>query len=111
MGWREVLAKSQYVWDMGVVGGEQIAWEQYRQIDPEYAALYETCAVGHSQALLSMPAADRIALARELLQGTGRVVARDVGEWPDKRAQLSDAQGYYRAAWNACRAKMLEDEP
>ena len=89
MGWREEFANTFDVLRNGQLGTTEdaLAW------------------------LLSLPPADRIALARELLQGTGRVVARDVGEWPDKRAQLSDAQGYYRAAWNACRAKMLEDEP
>lgn len=50
----------------------------------------------------------RIALAREMLKGTGRVVARDVGlkphdDWGDI---ITDARA---DGWNACRAAMLED--
>lgn len=57
-----------------------------------------------AQALLDMPTADRIALARELLARTGRVVARDVGPWP--------VAGHKQRAtgWNACRAAMMGDE-
>jgi hypothetical protein len=43
----------------------------------------------------------RIALARELLAGTGRVVARDVGELS---ANFDDNT---RDGWNACRAAMM----
>ena len=57
--------------------------------------------------LLAMPVPDRIALARELLAGTGRVVAKDVGKWhPQANGVLSvSAKG-----WNGCRAAMLGDE-
>ena len=73
MGWREVIAASQYDWDMGIVGGSQPTWAEYRERDLENAVLYETCGNRHAAALLAMPASDRIALARELLAGTGRV--------------------------------------
>jgi hypothetical protein len=107
-GWREVLAESQYDWDMGIVGGAQPTWAQYRQLDPENAALYETCGATHAKALLSMPSADRIALARELLEGTGMVVARDVGPWDVGPVGFA---GHKKRAdgWNACRAAMMGD--
>jgi hypothetical protein len=50
--------------------------------------------------LLAMPTPDRIALARELLAGTGRVVARDVG--PELDCGLE-----FETGWNACRAAMM----
>jgi hypothetical protein len=53
-----------------------------------------------ADALLAMPPADRIALARELLP-EGFVVARDVP--PLERAAVPQ----YRRGWNACRAAML----
>lgn len=56
-------------------------------------------------ALLDMPPADRIALARELLEGTGRVVASD----PGKRFTTTPVDGY-NAGWNAARAAMLGEE-
>ena len=49
--------------------------------------------------LMSRPPADRIALARELLEGTGRVVSWEMGK-RDRNAQ---------AAWNTARSAMLED--
>jgi len=52
-----------------------------------------------------MPIPDRIALARELLAGTGLVVAKDVGELPAASVQGSVA---VVETWNACRAAMLE---
>lgn len=55
-------------------------------------------------ALLSMPAPARIAFARELLAGTGRVVARDVYV-PERYPSGSRA----RDGWNACRAAMMGD--
>ena len=88
MGWRDVLAESQYDWDMGIVGGEQPTWAQYHERDPENAALYETCGAGHAKALLSMPPADRIAMARELLEGTDTV-----WQWA---GVLEEAQQYVR---------------
>ena len=109
MGWREVIAASQYDWDMGIVGGSQPTWAEYRERDLENAVLYETCGNCHAAALLAMPASDRIALARELLAGTGRVVARDAF------ILTSDAMGgahgveLYCNGWNACRAAMLGD--
>lgn len=69
-------------------------------------------------AVLSMPPADRIALARELLAGTGRVVARDVDaidlELLQKtEVEAAEARGHKHyvgriLGWNACRAAMLE---
>jgi hypothetical protein len=60
--------------------------------------------------LLAMPAPDRIALARELLAGTGRVVARNV---PLLNSDLFDGASNdakpFRNGWNACRAAMMED--
>ena len=56
-------------------------------------------------ALNHAPPADRIALARELLEGTGRVVASD----PGKRFTTTPVDGY-NAGWNAARAAMLGDE-
>lgn len=117
MGWREVIAASQYDWDMGIVGGSQPTWAEYRERDLENAALYETCGNCHAAALLAMPASDRIALARELLAGTGRVVARDV-ETLDPRVSAmphmvsGDSYGWrgcHADGWNACRAAMLGD--
>lgn len=60
-----------------------------------------------AKTLLAMPDPDRIALARELLAGTGRVVARDVGEKlvPGWRQDACLAQG-----WNECRAAMLKED-
>ena len=60
-----------------------------------------------AQQLLTMPDADRIALARELLAGTGRVVARDVGRSVYKSSTEYDDGN--RNGWNACRAAMLAD--
>lgn len=54
-------------------------------------------------AFLQMPPADRIALARELLAGTGRVVARDV-DAPEI------ATSWFAGGWVACRATMLADD-
>ena len=54
-------------------------------------------------AMLSMPHPDRIALARELLEGTGRVVARDV-DAPEI------ATSWFAGGWVACRATMLADD-
>lgn len=51
--------------------------------------------------LMAYPEVVRVALARELLAGTGRVVARDLGTIEDSE----HGQG-----WNACRAAMLGDE-
>ncbi len=107
MGWREVIAASQYDWDMGIVGGSQPTWAEYRERDLENAALYETCGNCHAAALLAMPASDRIALARELLAGTGRVVARDVG--PARMEGVFDYDHGRMDGWNECHAAMLGD--
>jgi hypothetical protein len=48
---------------------------------------------------------DRIALARELLKGTGRVVARDVPAAIIPEHPLM--QNVQAVGWNACRAAML----
>jgi hypothetical protein len=55
--------------------------------------------------ILAMPAPDRIALARELLEGTGMVVAREVGKRHEGRTGFDEAVG-----WNACRAAMMGDD-
>lgn len=55
--------------------------------------------------LMEEPPADRIALARELLEGTGKVVAEPI----DRRHTTTPVDGY-NAGWNACRAAMLGDE-
>ncbi len=47
----------------------------------------------------------RIALARELLAGTGWVVARDVGESDDTGPNATTAAMVH--GWNACRAAMM----
>jgi hypothetical protein len=64
---------------------------------------------GHCQqvadALLAMPPTNRIALARELLANTGRVVAREVGESDDTGPNATTAAMVH--GWNACRAAML----
>ena len=78
MGWREVLVR-------GVAAGE---------VEIERERLMVRVA-------LKWPPADRIALARELLAGTGRCVAREVGAWP-VAGHKQHADG-----WNACRAAMM----
>jgi hypothetical protein len=81
MGWRE---------NVRVVALLDQAAQSMREIDT----------FGH------MPTADRIALARELLANTGRVVAREV----DAMAYADDldpAVNGHRDGWNACRAAML----
>lgn len=55
--------------------------------------------------LMEEPPADRIALARELLAGTGRVVAREVAIIAAK-----DTPPLFVMGWNAARAAMLGDE-
>lgn len=89
MGWREVI--TQTVWD-------------YTGCTDARA---ETTCAGIEDRLADMPDPDRIALARELLAGTGRVVARDVGEKlvPGWRQDACLAQG-----WNECRAAMLKED-
>lgn len=67
-------------------------------------------------AALDMPDPARIALARELLKGTGRVVAREVEkhherQWIAGRFSFREAcaQDLGRdEGWNACRAAMME---
>ena len=59
MGWQEWLGERFEIWD----AGGNASWDDWRVTVED------------------MPAPDRIALARELLAGTGRVVARDVGDW------------------------------
>jgi hypothetical protein len=83
MRWREVLEEA----------AEDIEWGSLRRD-----------AVGNR--LLTMPPADRIALARELLEGTQRVVAREVEAQP---AYLPPNSALM-LGWNAARAAMLGDE-
>ena len=59
--------------------------------------------------LLAMPPADRIALARELLEGTQRVVAREMEMFAEDRGQSPFERGF-DAGWNEAGAAMLGDE-
>lgn len=84
MGWREVLGNAGYD-----------------------VARHEADPCDLAGVLLAMPAPDRIALALELLAGTGRCVAREVGDIPLVRPrQLGESEAHDRG-WNACRAAML----
>lgn len=85
MGWREVIIQT--VWD-------------YTGCTDMRA---ETTCAGIEDRLAEMPPPDRIALARELLEGTGRVVARDV-DAPEI------ATSWFAGGWVACRATMLADD-
>lgn len=88
--WREVLAQA------------------FRDCELDEFNIYEReLALLCGERLLAMPLADRIAFARELLAGTGRVVARDVGE----RGSERESEGWPgpNDGWNACRAAMLAD--
>jgi len=59
-----------------------------------------------AETLLTMPAPDRIALARELLTGTALVVAKDYGGMTEPR---SDGwMGGIIVGWNECRKAMLK---
>jgi hypothetical protein len=86
MGWRDELT--------GVVGAN---------VEDDRLGGYYVDYPSIAADLLAMPPADRIALARELLAGTGRVVAREVEVMPDE-------PGYERLAdgWNAALAAMLD---
>lgn len=90
MGWREVII--------------QTVWDYTGCTD----ARAETTCAGIEDRLADMPANDRIALARELLAGTGRVVAREVRAKRGKGLLTQYGQGR-EAGWNACRAAMLGD--
>lgn len=68
--------------------------------------------------ILDMPAPDRIALARELLKGTGWVPARDIEAEVEAELRgplsLRDVQALQvgrKIGHNACRAAMLGEEP
>ena len=93
MGWREVLRGK---WSGAVYMGLCDAEGRGRMAQADVAVA----------ALFALPPADRIALARELLANTGRVVAREV----DAMAYADDldpAVNGHRDGWNACRAAML----
>jgi len=105
MGWCDVIAGVFYEWDVGIYSEPARSWAEQQAHDPENAMFYETFAGCAHKALISMPAPDRIALARELLAGTGRVVARDVGE---QYLELDDNRMWCHG-WNACRAAMMQD--
>lgn len=98
MGWREVII--------------QTVWDYTGCTD----ARAETTCAGIEDRLAAMPPADRIAMARELLQGTGKCVARDVGDSDGNACLNPNAGAYdgtepaYAHGWNACRAKMLGDD-
>ena len=87
MGWREAL--------------EEQLW-----------ALCDGCRIEVRSSLFAMPTPDRIALARELLEGTGRVVARELEEVATVPyiSGANSAYSYnagYSDGHNACRAAML----
>lgn len=96
MGWRKVLAQT--LADAQNDNGDGTRSDVYYPPNPRAAAWVET-------ALRAMPAPDRIALARELLAGTGRVVARDV-----PGSVICDP---WWMGWDACRQAMLpkDDTP
>ena len=60
-------------------------------------------------ALNHVPPADRIALARELLAGTGKVVAREMEMFAEDRGQSPFERGF-DAGWNEAVDAMLGDE-
>lgn len=91
MGWREALA--------AVFQRRHDEWKDGKS---------EGISVG--AAVMELSPADRIALARELLAGTGWVPARDVGEKPDPINQYDDHVWGKVEGWNAARAAMLGDE-
>jgi hypothetical protein len=91
MGWREVII--------------QTVWDYTGCTD----ARAETTAAGIEDRLADMPPADRIALARELLAGTGRVVARELEPFTEDREQQPFERGF-DAGWNEAIDAMLGDE-
>jgi hypothetical protein len=91
MGWREVLEEAEIASDFRPGGSEQLGFINAGRV---------------ADWLLAMPTPDRIALARELLAGTGRVVARDVEEL----LAYLPANSALLLGWNACRAAMLEPD-
>lgn len=91
MGWREV--SDLMLWGDGIQG--ETPQERERRL------------------LARMPPADRIAMARELLAGTGKCVATEVREmpWnsiPDSVVRLTPMDAH-RRGYNACRAAMMGD--
>ena len=98
MGWRENVAR----WARDEADG-----------DPDTA---DALASDIPRVLCGMLDADRIALARELLAGTGRVVAKDVAFRETRSVGvisggIVDAiTSTYDNGWNAARAAMLGDE-
>lgn len=106
MGWRDKLAKT--LADEQNDNGDGTRSDVYYPPNPKLAAWAE-------RALRAMPAPDRIGLARELLAGTGRVVAREVRPYPDEVEYTPPLMAnpdfeWWMGGWNACRAAMLEDE-
>lgn len=75
----------------------------------EAAGLTYGALVRLAAALTAMPVPDRIALARELLAGTGRAVVVPVGK-DEAQETWDDYRRGERDGWNACRAIMLGDE-
>lgn len=86
MGWRDLLEAAAEEVDFGTM---------------EYD--------GPAQLLLAMPAPDRIALARELLAGTGRVDVRVVGV-SIEHFRMTSWEVAHSRGWNACRAAMMEEK-
>ena len=62
-----------------------------------------------ADAVIATPPADRIALARELLEGTGKVVAREMEMFAEDRGQSPFERGF-DAGWNEAVDAMLGDE-
>jgi hypothetical protein len=109
MGWRDVIAGALYEWDAGINPEPSRSWVERKTHDPENAMFYETFAGCAHKALLAMPPSDRIALARELLAGTGYVPVVLPDEWDtpgDDPLNVAYADGW-NDALRACRAVML----
>ena len=95
MGWREVIAST---------ATAVIAWNDEGDLEVNADTLREK--------LDAMPAADRIALARELLEGTGWVVAWDGIKPPERPKGLSDdAWDWVRMGWYLHRADAFYGAP
>lgn len=101
MGWREALAVTMA--DEQNDNGDGTRSDVYFAPNPSHVAWVEG-------SMRRLSAADRIDLARELLEGTGRAVAETV---PTMAPATVDAASFVAGVidgWNSCRAAMLGDE-
>lgn len=95
MGWREVIASA---------ATAAIAWNDEGDLEVNADTLREK--------LDAIPTPDRIALARELLEGTGRVVARDGIKPLERPNGLSDdAWDWVRMGWYLHRSDAFYGAP